>query len=151
MSRRQIYVASSWRNPHQPHVVAVLRAVGHEVYDFRNPAEGETGFGWDEISPNWGKWTPGEYRKALTHPAAVRGYKRDLDALAGADTTVLVLPCGRSAHLELGFAAAMRQETFVVCDRVLDQPELMYKLATGICLDVDELIPLLANPVKSRT
>lgn len=33
-----IYVASSWRCARQPAVVAALRAAGHEVYDFKNPA-----------------------------------------------------------------------------------------------------------------
>jgi hypothetical protein len=31
-----IYVASSWRNPAQPLVIARLWAEGHEVFDFRN-------------------------------------------------------------------------------------------------------------------
>lgn len=35
---RRIYVASSWRNPTQPDVVATLRAAGHEVHNLRNPA-----------------------------------------------------------------------------------------------------------------
>lgn len=33
----KIYVASSWKNRVQPHVVKMLRAFGHEVYDFKNP------------------------------------------------------------------------------------------------------------------
>ena len=36
----KIYVASSWRNPHQPAIVEELRVAGHEVYDFRNPPGG---------------------------------------------------------------------------------------------------------------
>lgn len=42
----RIYLASSWRNAAQPGLVALLRSWGHEVYDFRNPAPGETGFAW---------------------------------------------------------------------------------------------------------
>nr|DAI36486.1 MAG TPA: Nucleoside deoxyribosyltransferase [Caudoviricetes sp.] len=44
----KIYVASSWRNQHQPQVVSFLREQGHEVYDFRHPA-GKTGFQWSQI------------------------------------------------------------------------------------------------------
>lgn len=40
----KIYVASSWRNERQPEVVEHLRSFGYEVYDFRNPAPGDTGF-----------------------------------------------------------------------------------------------------------
>jgi len=42
----RIYVASSWRNPYQPEVVAALRKAGHEVYDFRNPEDNPGGFHW---------------------------------------------------------------------------------------------------------
>ena len=50
MSR--IYVATSWRNEEQPNMVNMLRADGHEVYDFRNPP-GQAGFGWEQIDPEW--------------------------------------------------------------------------------------------------
>lgn len=36
----KIYVASSWRNPFQQEVVNILRDLGHEVYDFKNPHMG---------------------------------------------------------------------------------------------------------------
>ena len=58
MSRR-IYVASSWRNAQQPEIVEALRFEGYEVYDFRNPAPGNTGFAWSEIDREWLGWQPG--------------------------------------------------------------------------------------------
>lgn len=57
MSR--IYVASSWRNKEQPHVVSTLRADGHEVYDFRAPFNGVPGFAWSEVDPEWQGWSAG--------------------------------------------------------------------------------------------
>lgn len=99
----RIYVASSWRNPLQPNVVAKLREDGHEVYDFREPAPGERGFSWSEIDPNWKDWTPDQFVMALSHPIAVRGFDNDSQAMWRADACVLVLPCGRSAHLEAGW------------------------------------------------
>lgn len=35
MEKRNIYVASSWRNDYQSSVVEMLRALGHSVYDFK--------------------------------------------------------------------------------------------------------------------
>jgi hypothetical protein len=63
-----------------------------------------------------------------------------MNALAAAEATVLVLPCGRSAHLELGYAVGKGQRTFVLCDSTLDEVELMYLMNTRICLDIDEVI-----------
>ena len=37
----KIYVASSWRNVFQQDVVDILRDLGHEVYDFKNPPHGK--------------------------------------------------------------------------------------------------------------
>lgn len=36
----RIYVASSWRCKYQQEAVQKLRALGHEVYDFRGPGDG---------------------------------------------------------------------------------------------------------------
>lgn len=65
MSSHRIYIASSWRNMNQPSIIALLRKVGHEVYDFRNTFPENTSFHWSEIDPAWGTWTVGEYRRAL--------------------------------------------------------------------------------------
>ena len=61
-----IYVASSWRNTLQPLVVALLKHYGHTVYDFRNPAHGNTGFSWSEIDADWQKWSSKQFRWSLT-------------------------------------------------------------------------------------
>ena len=75
----KIYVASSWRNPYQPGVVAILRSMSHEVYDFRNPKKGNTGFHWANIDREWQGWTSDEYVKALNHPIAEEGFNLDFD------------------------------------------------------------------------
>lgn len=80
-----IYVASSWRNLLQPGIVLALRRCGHVVYDFKNPAPGNKGFAWSDIDPNWQSWTPDEYRAALQHPIAKKGYALDIDALKACD------------------------------------------------------------------
>jgi hypothetical protein len=132
-----IYVASSWRNLLQPAIVAMLRKVGHEVYDFRNPAPGQSGFNWREIDPNWQDWTPAQYREALKHPIAQAGFKLDMDALRACAACVLVLPSGRSASFEFGWAAGQRKKLGVVMfDKC--EPELMY-LGAPILTTPDEL------------
>lgn len=110
----KIYVASSWRNPWQPPVVALLRERGHKVYNFRNPIPGDDGFSWSEIDDDWKEWTPEQYRKRLEHPAAERGFGFDMDALRSCDACVLVQPCGISAHLELGWAVGAGKSTAVL-------------------------------------
>lgn len=126
---RRIYLASSWRNPLQPQAVKMLRHTGHEVYDFRNPEPGNTGFAWSDIDPDWQKWSPERFIKGLTHPIAQHGYDVDKKGLDWADTCVLLLPCGKSAHLEAGYAIGHGKQTFVVLHPEQFEPELMYLLA----------------------
>lgn len=138
----KIYVASSWRNIEQPGIVAMLRASGHDVYDFRHPPHGRGGFAWSDIDPNWQNWTAAQYRDALNSPVAEDGYRSDMDGMEWADTCVLVLPCGRSAHLEAGWFAGQGKRVFVLT-KDGQEPELMAKMATAICVSWDDLLQTL--------
>ena len=147
----KIYVASSWRNPIQQVVVAALRNAGHEVYDFRNPAPGNDGFRWSEIDPNWLAWEPRVFSHLLeTSPIAAARFKCDKDALDWCDTCVLVLPSGRSAHLEAGYAAGQGKRSIVYLRPDKFEPELMYLLCDGIVHDDDELLRVLAGDTKGK-
>jgi hypothetical protein len=155
--RRKIYVASSWRNRLQRRVVHVLRAHGHDVYDFKHPATSTgRGFRWEDVflthaDPSYDDQSPADltsatgYLNALTHPAADLGFRRDFQAMLGADTFVLVLPCGRSAHLELGWAVGAGKRTAILLDDPCT-PELMYKMVDRIAAGLDELLDWLAVP-----
>lgn len=141
---RKIYVASSWRNPIQQRIVATLRAAGHEVYDFRNPAPGNTGFAWSAIDPDWLGWSPEVFAALVTtHPVAADGFKLDKDALDWCDTCVLALPCGRSAHLEAGYAIGRGKETIFYLHPDKFEPELMYLLGHGLVTTDAELLTRL--------
>jgi hypothetical protein len=127
----KIYVASSWRNKHlQQGVVHTLRAAGHDVYDFMHPAREQHGFSWSQIDPAWQSWTPQQWREALKHPVAEEGFAFDRNALDWCECGVLVLPCGRSAHLELGYLAGQRKPCAVLALENTE-PELMVKLCSG--------------------
>jgi hypothetical protein len=159
----RVYVASSWRNARQPTVVEQIRNAGHVVYDFRNPSPGDTGFGWHQCSSPG--TDPGAMRdlmqdpqffrdEVLTHPVARAGFRKDMTALREAEATVLVLPCGRSAHLELGYAVGARQHTIVLLDDPMSEPELMYLMNSSICVTMGEVLERLdtyhhANKVRA--
>lgn len=77
----KLYVASSWRNTYYPSVVSALRVTGHDVYDFRNPLNGDPGFHWTDVNPRAMEWTPSEYQEGLHHPKAERQFKNDRGTL----------------------------------------------------------------------
>ena len=137
----KIYVASSWRNPDQSKVVKRLRKEGHEVYDFRNPREGDNGFHWSDIDVNWEKWGPETLRECLNDPIAEKGYKSDCDGMIWADAFVGVMPFGRSASLEMGWAAGFGKTTILLLSD--GEPELMIKMLDHICCSLDEVVEKL--------
>lgn len=137
---KYVYVASSWRCPMQAGVVAMLKATKIPHYDFRD----SKGFHWSETGLDADDCTHEQYLKALTHERSIEGFARDMEALDRADAVVMVLPCGNSAHLELGYAVANNKRTAILLpqgDKV--RPDLMYKMADVILCDVHDLLDWL--------
>lgn len=145
-----IYVASSWRNDYQEQVVEVLRSMGHEVYDFKNPPHGRGGFAWSDIEENWQEWTTEDYREALNHEIAIDGFNSDFDGMKWADTCVMVLPCGRSANTEAGWMKGAGKKVYVFSP-IKQEPELMYKLYDGIIANVHELHEVFGKNHQPQT
>lgn len=156
----RLYVASSWRNSFQPAVVAGLRDNDHEVYDFRHPSPGDNGFHWSEIDPQWKRWSPTQFDQALAHPIAKAGFDKDFGAMRHSDGCVLVLPSGRSAHIEAGWFVGKGLPLWIYqphgghsysdkpCSACGDldgchggiEPELMYSFSEGVFDDLNDLI-----------
>jgi len=135
----RVYVASSWKNKYQPMVVDALRSAEIDVYDFRHPEEGDNGFHWSEIDKNWQRWKPEQYIEHLKHPIAENGFKKDMDALNSCDICVLVMPCGKSAHLEFGYNLGKGRPSAILLLEPCG-PELMYKMSSRIFTKVDDLV-----------
>lgn len=131
-----IYVASSWRNTYQPGVVAALREDGHLVYDFKDA----DGFRWSEVDGGWQAWITDipKYLRGLDHPAAKRGFGRDMAALQACEACVYVMPCGVSASWEAGWAVGTGRRVYVYVPE-LREPDLMVKMATLVTDDLEAI------------
>ncbi len=145
MKKRKIYIASSWRNERQPILVEMLKAAGHEVYDFRNPKTDNAGFHWSDIDPDWKDWSPEKYRDCLSHPIAEEGFKSDMDAMKWADMFIGVMPFGRSASLEMGWAAGQGIETILLLSD--GEPELMVKMLDLVVCSWGEIEGIIGTEV----
>ena len=67
--------------------------------------------------------------------------------LKRSDTAVLVLPAGKSGHLELGFSIGIGNRAFVLFDKEPDRWDVMYGFAIqsggDVCFSIDELVEKL--------
>ncbi len=165
----RIYLASSWRNPYQPQLVTRLREWGHAVYDFRYDSRSlgaaplghaeppATAFSWSEMDEDWKDWTPREYLAQLqTSARAAQGFIGDLRGMEWADTCIMALPCGNSAHIECGYMKGRGKRVIIYWernDKVTSakndatgevktwtfEPDLMYLLGDNLVIGPSEL------------
>jgi nucleoside 2-deoxyribosyltransferase len=125
----KVYVASSWNNEVYPEVVEALRQAGHDVYDFRHQ-------GGSDSNPT--EMPSDQLLDFLDEPKVRSIFKNDMDALVDSDAVVCVLPCGRSAHLELGYGIGAGKRTVLLWHDG-DAPDIMHKAVDAIVFSVDEI------------
>lgn len=130
-----IYLIGSLRNPQVPIIANQLRAVGHEVFDDWYAAGEIADDRWRDYEKQRGR----TYVEGLQGLAARHVFAFDRLHLERAEIAVLVLPAGRSGHLELGWALGHGKAGYVL----IDDPErwdCMYQFATGVVTSVEALI-----------
>ena len=131
-----VYVIGSLQNKIIPVISKRLRKSGFETYD------------------EW--WCPGEFAdkhwqsycksRGLTYQEALKGwhakqvFEIDKFHLDRCDAGILVLPAGRSGHLELGYLIGSRKPGYILLDKEPDRYDLMYKFATMVTIRLDEIL-----------
>ena len=133
-----IYLIGSLRNPKVPAVANALREAGQEVFDDWYAAGPEADDKWRDYERGRGH----SFQEALRGFAARNVYQFDRRHLERATAVGLVLPAGKSGHLEFGWAIGKGKRGFIL----IDDPErwdVMYQFADGICGSVEELVECL--------
>ncbi len=125
---KKIYLIGSLRNPIIPEIGQAIRELGFDVFDDWHAAGPHADDCWKEYEQARGH----SYRYALSGFAAQHVYEFDLHHLNCSDIGVLVLPAGRSGHLELGFLAGQGKPTFILLDEAEERWDVMYKFATAV-------------------
>ena len=124
---KSIYLIGSLRNPQVPAVADVLRIAGFDVFDDWYAAGPEADDYWQKYETRRGR----TYKQALQGYAAQHVFEFDRYHLDRCDMGVLLMPAGKSGHLELGYMAGKGKRTFVLFDKVPERYDVMYQFATG--------------------
>lgn len=136
---RSIYLIGSLRNPTVPHLGNELRKAGHDVFDDWHGAGPEADDKWKEYETLRGR----TYKEALNGYAAKHVFAFDKTHLDRCDTGILVLPAGRSGHLELGYLCGQGKETYVLFDAEYDRWDVMYQFTKDRFWDMGDLLSAL--------
>jgi nucleoside 2-deoxyribosyltransferase len=130
-----IYLIGSLRNPEVPRLAERLRRSGFEVFDDWYAAGKKADDAWKAYEQARGR----DYITALKGYPARHVFEYDAHHLARCSIAVLMLPAGRSGHLELGIAIGTGKPSYILLDKVNVRWDVMYNFATGVFDDIEQL------------
>ena len=136
-----IYLIGSLRNTRAVLLGNRLRGAGVEVFDDWHAAGPEADDKWREYEQRRGR----TYKEALRGEAAQHVYEFDLRHLQQCDGAILVLPCGKSGHLELGWMLGKGKPGFILMEGEPERWDVMYLFAIEVCSTEDELMTALKD------
>jgi nucleoside 2-deoxyribosyltransferase len=84
-------------------------------------------------------------QRMIAGHAAGHVFSFDKSHLDRCDAAVLVLPGGKSAHLELGYMIGSGKKGFVLFDKEPERWDIMYQFSHGIFFNLQEFLTALSN------
>jgi hypothetical protein len=124
----KIYLIGSLRNPLVPKVAQWLRSRGHEVFDDWYAAGPRADDHWQEYEQARGH----SFVEALDGHAARHVFHYDRSHLDRCDTAVLLLPAGKSGHLEFGYMIGQGKRGYIILDKEPERFDVMYGFGDGV-------------------
>ena len=142
----KIYLASSWKNRLAVLEMAkLLRCEGHVVDAFCDE-KNRVSFNWSELFGIMDKegWdiTELDAKDMMNHWRVQEAFEEDKRYLDWSDAVIMLMPCGRSAHLEAGYAVGSGKKLYIVGGFEKGEFETMYGFASGM-YDYSEIRNLL--------
>lgn len=132
----KIYLIGSLRNPEVPKLGNELRAEGFDVFDDWYAAGPEADDYWQAYEQGRGH----TFIEALDGYAAWHVFNYDKHHIDTSDIGVLVMPAGKSSHIELGVLIGQEKPTYILMDKEPERFDVMYRYATAVFTNKDDLI-----------
>jgi nucleoside 2-deoxyribosyltransferase len=142
-----IYLIGSLRNPEVPKFANRLRAQGFEVFDDWYAAGPEADDKWMEYEKQRGH----TFAEALNGHAAYHVWEYDKKHLQRADAAILLMPAGKSGHLELGYFMGLGKPGYILMEREPDRFDVMYRFTNITHTDEQSLTKALVTDLCAST
>lgn len=137
---KKIYIAGSLANPEIVKVTIALQEAGHIPFSEWYTPGPEADVLWRDYEQSIGF----SYREALKRPSAVNTFQFDKRNIDDSDMMLMVLPCGKSAHLELGYIIGQGKPGHILMTSEPEKWDVMYQFATGIHYNLQEFLDDIA-------
>lgn len=131
-----IYIIGSLKNPRVVEVGNKLRELGHEVVDDWYAPGPDADDYWRDYEKARGR----TYREALKGLHVGHVFAFDKYHIDRAQVVILVMPAGKSAHLELGYAIGTGKKGYILLEGEPERWDIMYRFADDVFYTVDELV-----------
>ena len=135
MNKKVVYVIGSLRNEKIPLLANDIRALGFEVFDDWFSPGPEA----DEFWRKYEKTRGSTYKQALNNYAGKHIFEFDKHHIDRADIGILVMPAGKSGHLELGYMIGQGKPCFILFEEEPERWDIMYIFANDVCFSFNEL------------
>lgn len=136
MNIPEIYIIGSLRNDKVPRLANTLREKGIPCFD-----------SWYAVGPEaddyWRDYEIGKgcgYVEALGGYAGQHTFQFDLLHLNRCGGAVMVMPAGRSGHLELGYMIGRGKPGWILFEEPPERFDVMHNFATQVFFNEDDLI-----------
>ena len=135
--KKKIYIIGALKNNNIPKIAATLRPK-YDVFDqWITPGPDA-----DQFLFEYAKQRGWNYKEALTCYAARNNFEFDKRHIDSSDIVIMVMPAGKSAHLELGYSIGQGKEAHILFDAEPERFDLMYNFVPpeNIHFSIDTLL-----------
>lgn len=134
---KSIYLIGSMKNPEVPLVAnRIEKELGIEAFcDWYSPGKDA-----DEYWRDYEKLRGRSFKEAFHGYHAKNVFEFDRYHLDRCDATLLVMPAGKSAHLELGYQSGKGKPGWILFDKEPERLDVMLRFALDVYMSVEEMI-----------
>lgn len=136
---KTVYLIGSLTNPYIQDLAEKIRPLGFDVFDDWHSAGEIADIRFNEYRLK----RKMNYREALNSWAARHIFTFDRRHLDRSHIVILVMPSGKSGHLELGYSVGSGKRTAILFDKEPEKLDQMHQFADYIALNEDELFEWL--------
>ncbi len=136
MNTKKVYLIGSLRNDKIRGYANDIRACGFDVFDDWHAAGERADEHWMEYERARGR----TYLDALQGHTVKHAFHYDLAHLDSADIGVLIMPAGKSAHLELGYLLGQDKPGYIYMPDEPERWDMMVLFADQVFMDWPKLL-----------
>ncbi len=137
----KIYIASSWKNEIELKQIAqILRNKGHMVDLFCETTNSRTAFHWSCFVEKEEDLIKYDATSFIKEEKVQKAFIQDKAWLDWAECCILVLPSGRSAHLEAGYAKGQGKKLYILGGFEKGEFDVMYGFADILTDNINDII-----------